>query len=161
MHAVFTNTGGLTTILGGSFMTAGSGAHAIFSENGGSTTIGVSESGPTTLATSGTSAAAVVAYSGGAVQLTGATVTTSGNGSTGLAVNGPSSSLTASGVSVKTSGGVDSTTGDHAYGAYNGPYLPGGLTSGGVLSLTNSTIATTGAQMAGVYTSIGGTTTLK
>ncbi len=159
MHAVFTSTGGATTILGGSFTTAGSGAHAIFSESGGTTSVDVSASGPTTLATTGTSAAAVVAYADGAVQLTGATVTTSGAGSTGLAVNGAGSSLSASGVSVATKGGIDPTTGDHADGAFNGPYLPGGLTSGGTLSLTNSTIATSGAGANGVVTEATGTTT--
>ena len=108
--------------------------HAILSENGGTTSVGVSASGPTTLATTGTSAASVVAYDGGAVQLTGATVTTSGAGcEPDSVVHGATSSLSASGVTVTTQGGIDPVTGDHAVGADNAPYLPGGLTSGGLL----------------------------
>ena len=157
MYGVVTNTGGATTILGGSIATAGSGAHAILSEDGGTTTVNVSASGPTTIATSGTSAAAAAAYDG-VVQLTGATATTSGAGSTALAVIGATSSLSANGVSVTTQGGIDPATGDPADGAFNGPYL--GLTSGGLLSLTNSTIATIGAGADGVATGAGGTTTI-
>jgi hypothetical protein len=166
MHGVLTNTGGATTILGGSIATSGAGAHAILAENGGAVTVGVSPSGSTTISTTGTSApdgtsaAAVVAYNGGVVQLTGATVTTGGAGSTGLVVHGATSSLSTSGVSVTTSGAIDPATGDHADGAFNGPYFPGGLTSGGLMSLTNSTIATSGAGANGVETGAGGTTTI-
>jgi hypothetical protein len=158
MHGVVTDSGGATTILGGSISTAGSGAHAILSLNGGATTVGVSEAGPTTLATTGTSAAGVVAYNGGAVALIGASVTTTGEGSTGLAVNGATSSLTATGIGVTTQGGVDPATSFHADGAFNGP--SGSLSSGGLLSLTNSTITTSGAGANGVSTSTGGRTTV-
>ena len=166
MHGVLTDTGGATTILGGSIATSGAGAHAILSENGGTTIVNISASGPATLSTTGTSApdgssaAAVVAYNGGTVQLTGATVTTSGAGSIGLVVLGGTSSLSVNGISVATSGGIDSATGDHADGAFNGPYLPGGLISGGLMSLNNSTIATSGSGADGVVTDVGGTTTL-
>ena len=166
MFGVLTETGGATTILGGSIATSGAGAHAILAQNGGAVTVGVSASGPTTISTTGTSApdgtsgAAVVAYNGGAVQLTGATVTTSGAGSTGLVVHGATSSLSASGVTVITTGGIDPATGDHAVGADNAPYLPGGVSSGGFMSLTNSAIATNGAGATGVVTEAGGSTTL-
>jgi hypothetical protein len=164
MHGVVTNTSGVTTILGGSIATSGAGAEGIFSENGGVTIINVSARGPTTISTSGTSipgaavdADGVVAYNGGIVQLTGATVTTSGAGSPGLAVHGATSSLSASGVSITTQGGI-AANGDHAAGVFNGPYLPGGLTSGGFTSLMNSTITTSGAGAAGVVTQNGGVT---
>ena len=166
MFGVLTDTGGATTILGGSIATSGAGAHAILAENGGTVTVGVSASGPATISTTGTSApdgtsaAAVVAYDGGAVQLTGATVTTSGAGSTGLVVHGATSSLSASGVTVTTTGGIDPATGDNAVGADNAPYLPGSLSSGGFMSLTNSQIATSGAGANGVVTEAGGSTTL-
>ena len=164
MHGVVTNTGGVTTILGGSIATSGAGAEGIFSENGGVTIVNVSERGPTTISTSGASvpgapvdADGVVAYNGGAVQLTGATVTTSGAGSPGLAVHGATSSLSVSDVSITTQGGI-AANGDHAAGAFNGPYLPGGLTSGGLMSLTNSTITTRGPGASGVVTQNGGIT---
>jgi hypothetical protein len=166
MFGVLTGTGGATTILGGSIATSGAGAHAILAQNGGAVTVGVSASGPATISTTGTSApdgtsaAAVVAYNGGAVQLTGATVTTSGAGSTGLVVHGATSSLSASGVTVITTGGIDPATGDHAVGADNAPFLPGGVSSGGFMSLTNSAIATNGAGATGVVTEAGGSTTL-
>ena len=160
MHGVLTDTGGVTTILGGSIATAGNGAHAILAENGGAVTVGVSASGPTTISTTGRGAAAVVAYDGGVVQLTGATVTTSSVGSSGLVVHGATSSLTASGVGVTTTGGIDPASGDHAVGADNAPYLPGGLISGGAMSLTNTAIATSGAGAHGVVTEAGGSSTV-
>jgi len=159
MFGVFTGAGGSTTILGGSIATAGSLANAVQTNNGGRLTIGLDGSGTaTTISTTGASAAGVVAYNGGVVELTGATISTTGAGSTGLGVNGSGSSLTASGVTVTTQGGVDSSTGDHADGAYNGPY--GALTSGGVLSLANSKISTSGPTADGVATDAGGATTL-
>ncbi len=159
MFGVFTGAGGTTTILGGSIATVGSLANAIEADNGGRATIGLDGGGAATaISTTGPSGTGVVAYNGGVVQLTGATIATTGAGSTGLGVNGSGSSLTASGVTVTTQGGVDSATGDHADGAYNGPY--GTLTSGGVHSLTNSSISTSGATADGVATSTGGATSL-
>ena len=94
------------------------------------------------------------------MQLAGATVTTSGAGSTGLVVHGATSSLSASGVTVITTGEIDPATGDHAVGADNAPYLPGGVSSGGFISLTNSAIQSDGAGATGVVTEAGGSTTL-
>ena len=113
-------TGATTSILGGSIATAGTQANGVLAENGGTVTIGVSNSGATSVVTSGTSAPGVVAYVGGAVQITGATIATNGDGSSGLSLNGAGSSITATGISVTTRGGVDTATGNRADGAYNG-----------------------------------------
>ena len=162
MYGVITNAGATTSILSGSIATAGTQANGVLAENGGTVTIGVSNSkaGATSVVTSGTSAPGIVAYVGGAVQITGATIATNGDGSSGLSLNGAGSSITATGISVTTRGGVDTATGNHADGAYNGPYPPGGVTSGGFLSMANSTVATSGAIADGVVTGTGGTTTI-
>ena len=71
------------------------------------------------------------------------TVLTTGAGSFGLFVNGAGSSLTATDVSVTTSGGIEPTFNAPAIGAYNGSASPGDPT-GGVMTLIDTTIATTG-----------------
>jgi fibronectin-binding autotransporter adhesin len=160
MHGVNTSTGGSTTILGGSITTAGFDANAIYTQNGGITTVGVSATGPTTLATTGNDAYAVVAVSGGFVSLTGSQISTATGtiGSGGIAVHDAGSEVDATNVSITTLGGFDSETGRGAYGLYNGPF--GESESGGVAKLTNSTIATSGDQMFAVITLAGGSTTI-
>jgi hypothetical protein len=158
IYAVLTSTGGTTTILGGVIDTEGAGANAILTENGGATSVGVSAAGPTTLKTTGNSAYAVAAVSGGFATLTGATISATGNGSGGLAINGAGSEIDADHVTITTTGGSDSGTGTHAYGVYNGP--PGSGGSGGVAKLTDTSISTQGAQIFGVLTSNRGTTTI-
>jgi fibronectin-binding autotransporter adhesin len=158
MDGVLTSTGGATTILGGSISTAGTQAFGVVAVNGGTTTIANSLVGPTTITTTGASANAIDAAQGGSVQVSGAQITTSLDGSMGLVVTGSSSTLTASGVSVTTKGGIDTTTGYYANGAYNGP--GGSDLTGGTLSLTDSTIVVSGAQVFGVFTGTGGTTTI-
>ena len=158
MYGVITSTGGATTILGGSITTAGPQAFGVVAVNGGTTTIANSLVGPTTITTTGTSANAIDAAQGGSVQVSGAQITTSLDGSQGLVVTGSSSTLMASGVSVTTKGGIDTTTGYYANGAYNGP--GGSDLTGGTLSLTNSTIAVSGAQVFGLFTGTGGATTI-
>ena len=113
-----------------------------------------------TIQTSGANAPGVATEDGGLTKISGGSITTTGAGATGLAVNGIGSSTEASGVSITTQGGVNPATGDHADGAFNGPYLPNGLTSGGVLSLTNTTISTSGASANGVVTAAGGITNI-
>jgi len=158
MYGVLTSTGGSTTILGGSISTAGTQAFGVVAVNGGTTTIANSLAGPTTITTTGASANAIDVAQGGSVQVSGAQITTSLDGSQGLVVTGSSSTLMASGVSVTTKGGIDTTTGYYANGAYNGP--GGSDLTGGTLSLTDSTIAVSGAQIFGVFTGTGGTTTI-
>ena len=99
-------------------------------------------------------------YGGGTVNLNGTAISATGLGSGGLFVNGTGGVLNATSVSITTQGGVDPATGDHADGAFNGPYLPGGLTSGGFMSLTNSMIATSGVGANGAESGAGGTTTI-
>ena len=105
MYGVITNAGATTSILSGSIATAGTQANGVLAENSGTVTIGVSNSkaGATSVVTSGTSAPGIVAYVGGAVQITGATIATNGDGSSGLSLNGAGSSITATGISVTTS----------------------------------------------------------
>ena len=158
MDGVLTSTGGATTIFGGSISTAGTQAFGVVAVNGGTTTIANGPVGPTTITTTGASANAIDAAQGGSVQVSGAQITTSLDGSMGLVVTGSSSTLMALGVSVTTKGGIDTTTGYYANGAYNGP--GGSDLTGGTLSLTNSTIAVSGAQVFGVFTGTGGTTTI-
>ena len=52
----------------------------------------------------------------------------------------------------------NSVSGQHAYGAYNGP--SGTFTTGGVAKLTNTVISTAAADAHGVVTSTGGMTTI-
>jgi fibronectin-binding autotransporter adhesin len=125
---VVTADEGVTTITGGSVMTGGNSAYGVISQGGGKTT------------------------------LAGTTISTTGDGSGGLGVNGAGSRIDASNVTVSTSGGYDSTTTLHAYGAYNGPF--GSFTSGGILNLTGGSVSTGGAQMYAVFTATGGVTTI-
>ena len=110
------------------------------------------------IGTTGAAAYAVAVNHGGAISLNGTTVTATGRGSGGLGIDGAASTLNATGVTISTMGGHDPVSGQNAYAVYNGPY--GDLLSGGTASLTNSSVATSGAEMVGVYTGAGGTTTL-
>ena len=158
MHGVVTALGGATTILGGSVTTHGDGAVAVLSENGGTTTVGSSANGPAQLSTQGTGAYVAVATTGGKLALSGLDIATSADGSGGLAVTGSGSQLDATGVTVATSGGFDSVSGQYAYAAYNGAF--GASTSGGVLNLANSSLSTQGDRMAAVFTGAGGSTSM-
>ena len=79
---------------------------------------------------------------GGTINLTGTTILTTGDGSAGMIINGAGGVINASGVSITTHGNVDSSLGNDADGAYNGPF---GATypAGGTLTITSSTITTT------------------
>ena len=74
-------------------------------------------------------------------------------------MNGAGSSLTATDVSVTTDGGLGPAFGDAAIGAYNGFASPGDPT-GGAMTLTDTTIATSGAAAVGVDTNSGGVTNI-
>ncbi len=134
-------------------------AFGIVSDIGGTTIVGPSSVGPTTITTSGNDAPVVVAQSGGFVSLTGATISSTGAmGSPGLVVHDAGSELDATNVTVTTQGGSDPETGRASYGLFNGPL--GSSVAGGVAKITNSSISTQGTLMYGVYTGVGGTTTL-
>ena len=181
-NGIFTDAGGVTNISGGSVTTIGAGGVDLFASGANSK---ISASDVALSAALGPDAHAIFAYEGGEVDMTGGSARTTGNtlyvggvygggtvnlngtaisatglGSGGLFVNGAGGVLNATGVSITTQGGVDPATGDHADGAFNGPYLPGGLTSGGFMSLTNSTITTSGAGANGAESGAGGTTTI-
>ena len=183
---VVTNSGGVTTISGGSVTTSGIGAKGVSVDGAGSsitaTGVAVATSGDFdtsanassnglaavdgaralfsggSISTAGNAAYAATATSGGFLNLAGTAISTTGNGSGGLGINGSGSEIDATGVTITTKGGMDPVTGEHSYGLYNGPF--GDFTSGGVADLTNSTISTQGADMFGVLTHFGGSTTL-
>ena len=179
-NGVYTYAGGVTNISGGSVTTTGAGGVDLFASGAYSK---ISASDVTLSAALGPDAHAVFAYQGGEVDLSGGSARTTGNtlyvagvygggtvdlngtaisatgvGSGGVFVNGTGGVLNATDVSISTQGGEDTSTGANADGAYNGAYLPGGLTSGGLMSLTNSKITTSGAGAAGVVTQNGGVT---
>jgi len=186
-HAVVVSGAGSVTILGvgNELTTVGPGAMGIYATNEGvinaTAPIVTTEGDPSTdsfsfgvlasnggsasvsggsITTTGPVAHGVFAFNGGTVALSdGTTVLTTGGGSFGLFVNGAGSSLTATGVSVTTTGGLGPSFGDAAIGAYNGFASPGDPT-GGLMTLTGTTIATTGTAAIGVETNGGGVTNI-
>jgi hypothetical protein len=140
---------------GGFDLSTNSFAFGAIASNGGSATI----SGGS-ITTNGPVAHAVFAFNGGSVALMdGTTVLTTGGGSFGLFVNGAGSSLTATDVSVTTSGGIGPAFGAPAIGAYNGSASPGDAT-GGLMTLTDTTVTTTGVGAIGLETNNGGVTNI-
>jgi hypothetical protein len=75
-------------------------------------------------------------------------------------VFGVGSSLTASNVTVTTSGTISTVDGFHAYGVYNGYAAGSSYASGGTATLTNVTVNTSGASSSGVVTGNSGSTTI-
>ncbi len=152
MNVAVTTSGGYNPM-------TGNGGATVLSYDGG----GISVSGGSiTNAAAYTSGAVVAQGSGSTVSLSGGTaILTTGAGVGGLVTLGAGASLMADNVSVTTRGGVDPNTGVAAIGAYNGynSSYPG-LTAGGAMSLTNSTIATTGSGASGVVTNSGGVTSI-
>src|SRR5208282_112865 len=150
-----TASGVAVTTNGGVGPVKGSFAAGVSAYKGGSATF----SGGS-ITTNGASAPAAASQgAGSSVTLSGGTtILTNGDGSVGLVVNGPGASLTATGVSVTTHGGTDTSTGFVAVGAFNGPFMS--FATGGAMKLTDTTIVTTGAGAQGVVTNSGGATTL-
>ena len=182
------DTGGLVTLNGGSVTTTGIGAPGLSVDGAGSkimaSNVAVATNGGYDLSTQSFSfglvasnggsatvsggsittnapvAHGVFAFNGGSVALSaGTTVLTTGGGSFGLFVNGAGSSLTATDVSVTTDGGVGPAFGDAAIGAYNGFASPGDPT-GGAMTLTETTLTTSGTAAVGVETNSGGATNI-
>ena len=182
------NTSGVVSLSGGAVTTSGAGAPGLFAAGPGSTMtasgVAVTTNGGVG-PVKGSFAAGVSAYKGGSATFSGGSITTNGasapaaasqgagssvtlsggttiltngDGSVGLVVNGPGASLTATGVSVTTHGGTDTSTGFVAVGAFNGPFMS--FATGGAMKLTDTTIVTTGAGAQGVVTNSGGATTL-
>lgn len=179
------DTGGLVTLNGGTIATSGGGSLALYATGAGSqiaaTNVAASTSasysasfGSANVAfanrgaiitmnggsanTTGSGAYAVVAEGAGVVKSTGTSIGTTGDGSGGLGINGVGSEIDATNVAITTTGAYDSATGLHSYGVYNGSY--GTFPTGGVATITNSTISTQGLQMYGVLTAAGGVTNL-
>ncbi|RBP06411.1 hypothetical protein DFR50_13131 [Roseiarcus fermentans] len=178
-NGVQADNGGLVTLSGGTVTTTGAGSTGLYAtgagsqitadsaavSTGGAQSIGViADSGARiglnggTIATTGTSSYAAGVAAGGTLDISGTVITTSGNGSGGLFVNGSGGVLDATNVRITTQGGIDSSTGQHAEGAYNGSYAS--YAGGGTMTLTGATIATSGDQMHAVVTADGGATTI-
>ena len=158
-YGVEVGAGGTTSFLGGTIATSGAGANAARAENGGRLFFDLgTKLQATAISTSGAGAYAAVALGGGFASLLGANISTTGDGSGGLGVNGAGSEIDASAVTIATTGGFDPVSGLHAYGAANSPH--GGFSTGGVLKLTDVTITTAGDAMHGVYAGANSTTTL-
>jgi hypothetical protein len=144
--------GGTLGITKSTILTHGDYALGVLAENNGLTTVNGGS-----INTTGNAAYAVSVDTGGVVKLAGTTIGTTGNGSGGLAIHSTASEIDATGVSITTTGGFDSVSGQHSYGVYNGPF--GTFTTGGVAKLTDTSVSTQGAQMYRVITSTGGSTT--
>ncbi len=158
-YGVDTANGGSTSFSGGSIATSGVGAIALLATSGATTAVAPDSDGQgATISTTGRSALGALAGSGAAITLTGATISTHGDGSTGLAVRDSGSSVTASKVTITTTGGHDATSGLNALGAYNGPGSTG--TSGGNLTLDHVSVSTSGFGADAVRTEAGGATTI-
>ena len=129
------STGGaIVTLNNSTISTSGVDAVGVDTENGGLTTINGGA-----VSTSGAASYAVSSAYGGVTKLFGISISTTNNGSGGLSVNDAGSELDATGVTVTTAGAYDPTSGQHSYGAYNGPF--GSETSGGILKITNSSLS--------------------
>jgi Autochaperone Domain Type 1 len=193
---VETNSGGMTTISGGSVMTTGVGSVGILATGSAETEGGsvashialqnvtVSTSGPAvaggptangievgngatanitggsvTTTPTANGAVGVTAAGGAQVMISGTTINSNGNGSQGLFVTGAGSSLTGDMLNITASGDNDPITGFNPGGASNNGFDEE-FPTGGALSISNSTLTTTGTQSFGVFTADGGTTTL-
>jgi hypothetical protein len=92
------------------------------------------------------------------IRLTGTTITTTSDGSGGIFVNGTGSTVTGTGLTIKVLGNYDTVNNYGPTGFTNESYP--GFFGGGISSLTNSSILTTGTNAPGGYTASGGITTL-
>jgi fibronectin-binding autotransporter adhesin len=152
-YGVYATGGGVVTATNGlAVTTLGAGAMAVFA-SGTNSAISATN---VAITTSGVSSFGAHANDGGAVALTGGAVNTTGDGAIGLSLVGAGSSLSANGVHVGTTGGVDTATGYHGHAIYNGPGAS--AASGGNLFLTNVTASTAGLQSSALLTDTGGVT---
>ena len=93
----------------------------------------------------------------GQLQISNATLSATGLGSPGLVINGSGGSVTASNLTISTTGDISTSTGSHGDGVYNGGF--GSFTGGGTMSISDTSVKTSGDQAYGVQTGTGGTTT--
>ena len=156
-NGVETADGGTTSLNGGSISTLGARASALVARSGGvvDVTPDTAATG-TAISTAGASAFGAYAFGGAKLTLRGADISTSGVGAAGLILNGAGTKVTATGVTIATRLGVDTTTGDNAHAIYNGPGQT--ETSGGLLTLTNVKASTQGLQAKALLTRTGGVT---
>ena len=147
--------GGTLTLTNSTIATSGDQSHAVLTRDGGSTTI----SGGS-YSTSGAIADVIVGQGAGtSVNVSGATIAATGLGSPGASLVGAGSSMSLTNVHITTSGDPFAS-GRDAVGAFNGTSASGDFVGGGTLTITNSTIATSGDQAKGIVTRDGGVTTV-
>ena len=151
-----TTGGGTAFLINSTLVTSGARADGVASENGGATSLAGGS-----VKTTGVVSDAIFGASGSSTSLSGVSLTTTGNGAKGIDIEGAGTTLVASNLTISTSGTIDPTTGFHAQGVYNGSSVPpvAGQTGGGKISLTDSTVLTSGASAYGVDTANGGATT--
>jgi len=135
-NSVVTATNVAVSTSGGDF------ANAMFAENGGTI---ITNGG--SAATAGADVYVALATPGGTLKLRGTSITATGLGAGGIGLNGSTASLTGANLTIVTHGDFDAANSFGAAGLTNQGF--GQNTGGGVVSLTNSTIATTGSQAIG------------
>ena len=152
------NTGGGTiTLTNSTVVTSGAGGYGVDTENGGKTTLTGGS-----VSTKGAEADAILALGGSTVTLSGVTLAASGNASKGIDVLGTGTTLTGLNLTISTSGIVDPATGVGVQGVYNGNSRNPGAqsTGGGAVTLTDSSVTTSGVGATGVQTANSGVTQL-
>ena len=148
------SVGGTLTLTRVKATASGDGVYALYTGAGGVTTVTQGQ-----YVATGVGSAAIAAVNGGSVQIASAYAGTSGDGGFGLQVSGAGSQLKADSVAVSTSGGASASGGSPAIGVFNGP--SGSYASGGAVTLSNSTVTTTGDYAHAIFTGAGGSTTLQ
>ncbi len=146
--------GGIVKLADVSVSTSGAGSNGVVTSSGGTTTV----SGGS-VKTTGLEAFGVGAEGGGNVTISGASVATAGDASKGLLAIGTGSSLTASDLTVTTTG-TTAEDGHHAYAVFNGTGSGTSYIGGGTVTLSNVAVEASGAGSDGVMTANGGVTNL-
>ena len=132
-------SGGTLTLNNVTSTAAGLQTNGVLTQAGGTTTI---TGGSFTV--NGQDSAAAQVDTTGNMTISGSNLSATADGSTALVLHGGGGSITASNLTIKVSGAVYSANGDHAVGVVNGDY--GSYSGGGTLSITDSSVATSGYQ---------------
>ena len=156
-YDLYASNGGAITLGDGKIQSSGAGAFGLYASGAGSTITATGTALTVQTGVGGTAAAdGVVADTGGTVDLmTGGVIKTNVGGSIGLVVEGSSSTITGSGLSVQSIG--DSISPQDTGAAFNGG---AGVSDSPGLNLTGSNLTANGMAAFGVYTTDGGITAL-
>ena len=156
-YDLYASNGGAITLGDGKIQSSGAGAFGLYASGAGSTITATGTALTVQTGVGGTAAAdGVVADTGGTVNLmTGGVIKTNVGGSIGLVVEGSSSTITGSGLSVQSIG--DSISPQDTGAAFNGG---AGVSNSPGLNLTGSNLTANGMAAFGVYTTDAGITAL-